>query len=256
MRIVLITQNDVFYLPKSIGHLLAGFPAHSSIVGAVVNDVSPFGKRETMMQKAIKTYRIFGMAFFVYYSLAYLFNKLMAKDVLAVLGENNIPVINVDGNINSDDSLRAIRSYSPDLLISVAGNQIFRQPLIDSVTHGILNLHTALLPKYRGLMPSFWALKNGEDETGVSVFFVDKGIDTGPILVQKKIQIGGMTQEQLIAKTKTLGMDAIIEAVNLLESGKYSLLPNDDKDATYFSFPTREDVIAFRSNGKRLFSWL
>jgi len=51
---------------------------------------------------------------------------------------------------------------------------------------GCLNLHSALLPKYRGLMPSFWVLKNNENKTGVSVFFVDKGIDSGPIFSAKK----------------------------------------------------------------------
>jgi len=256
MRIVLITQNDVFYLPQAASYLLSNMPKHSSVVGAVVNDVSPFGKRETILQKAVKTYRIFGLAFFLYYSLTFLVKKLIAKDVLRVLKGSNIPIIPVNGNINSEESMQAIRSYNPDLLVSIAGNQIFRQPLIDLTKHGILNLHTALLPKYRGLMPSFWVLKNNEPYTGVSVFFVDKGIDTGPILVQKKIKIEGMTQEQLIAATKKLGMEAIIEAVGLLDSGKYSLLPNDNADSTYYSFPTREDVLAFRRSGARLFAWL
>ena len=69
---------------------------------------------------------------------------------------------------------------------------------------GCINLHTALLPKYRGLMPTFWVLKNNEKNTGVSVFFVDEGIDSGPIIVQKNISIGNMTQQELIVKTKKL----------------------------------------------------
>jgi methionyl-tRNA formyltransferase len=139
------------------------------------------------------------------------------------------------------------------LLISIGGNQIFRQPLIELARYGTLNLHTALLPKYRGLMPSFWVLKNGEAETGVSVFFVDKGIDTGPILVQKSLRIGDMTQQDLIRVTKELGMEAIVEAVEKIHRGDMSTLPNDDAQSSYFSFPTRQDVVEFRRAGKKLY---
>ena len=132
--------------------------------------------------------------------------------------------------------MKKIKSYEPDLLISIAGNQIFKQPLIDLAPKGCLNLHTALLPKYRGLMPSFWVLKNNERETGVSVFFVDKGIDSGPILVQKKLPISEkMSQAELIKKSKKLGMDAIIEAINLIHNGNFNLIPNPNEEKTFFS---------------------
>lgn len=118
---------------------------------------------------------------------------------------------------------------------------------------GCLNLHTALLPKYRGLMPSFWVLKNDENYTGVSVFFVDEGIDSGPILVQKKIKIDNRTQQELIRYTKKIGMDAIIEAIELVQSGNYKLISNPDKKMTYYSFPTRKDVKEFRKKEKKFY---
>lgn len=150
--------------------------------------------------------------------------------------------------------MEIINSYKPDLLISIAGNQIFKQPLIDLAPKGCLNLHTALLPKYRGLMPSFWVLKNNEKETGVSVFFVDKGIDSGPILVQKRLDITkNMTQANLIKKSKKLGMDAILDAIDFIRLGTYQLIPNPNEEKTYFSFPTREDVKAFYKAGKKFY---
>jgi methionyl-tRNA formyltransferase len=150
--------------------------------------------------------------------------------------------------------LASIRSYNPDLLISILGSQIFKQPLIDLAPKGCLNLHTALLPKYRGVMPSFWVLKNNEKETGVTVFFVDQGIDSGPILVQKRILITeGMTQSQLIKLSKKIGMDAIIEAIELIQGGTYKLIPNPDEEKTYYSFPTRQDVIAFYKSGGKFY---
>lgn len=103
-------------------------------------------------------------------------------------------------------------------------------------------------------MPTFWVLKNVESETGVSVFFVDEGIDSGPILVQKRVGIEpGTTQNELIRTTKMLGMEAIIEAINLVQEGNFELIPNDNNKMTYFGMPKREDVREFCKSGKRFF---
>ena len=211
MRIVIITQDDPFYLAENIEYLLGNMPTHSSVVGCVVFAVSPFGKKEGFIGKAKRTLDIFGLHFFLHYSLKFTAAKFnSAKNIRHVLKKRGIPELYFESSINAEESLDAIRNLNPDLLVSIAGNQIFKQPLIELAPQGCLNLHTALLPKYRGLMPSFWVLKNNEQFTGVSVFFVDEGIDSGPILVQKKVAIDGMTQEQLISKTKRKGMDAIL----------------------------------------------
>ena len=190
MRIVIITQDDPFYLAKNINYLIKNLPSNAVVAGCVMTSVSPFGKKESFMKKAIKTFNIFGLEFFLRYSIRY-FLAMVAKEnrVGAVLKTHNIPRIELTRSINSVESLELIKNYSPDLLISIGGNEIFKRPLIDLTEHGCLNLHTALLPKYRGLMPSFWVLKNQEKYTAVSVFYVDEGIDSGPILVQERVEI-------------------------------------------------------------------
>jgi len=255
MRVIILTQSDPFYLAESINYFIQNKPDYVEIVSTVVFDVSPFGKRESFVKKAKRTVKIFGLQFFFNYGFKYVLNKFNPKkSVVKTLQKKNIPIILLEKSINHADSLQIIKSYQPDLLVSIAGNQIFKQPLIDLAPKGCLNLHTALLPKYRGLMPSFWVLKNNEKETGVSVFFVDKGIDSGPILVQKKMPINeNMTQAELIKKSKKLGMDAIIEAIELIHQGNYKLIPNHDKDKTYYTFPTREDVKVFYKAGKKFF---
>lgn len=254
MRVVIITQDEPFYLAENLEYLIKTMPPHSTIVGCVVNDVSPFGKNESFSRKAIKTYNIFGFHFFLYYSIKYLFSKLMQyKKIDFVLTHYNIDKIVLQKSINSPESVSIIKNYKPDLLISILGNQIFRKPIINLAPKGCLNLHSALLPKYRGLMPTFWVLKNDEKYTGVSVFFVDEGIDSGPIVVQKIIKIGDMTQQKLIQATKKLGMDAIVEAINIIEKGDIKLIKNDPLKKTYYSFPTRDDVREFLANGKRFF---
>jgi methionyl-tRNA formyltransferase len=83
---------------------------------------------------------------------------------------------------------------------------------------------------------------------------VDKGIDSGPLLVQKRIPIAlGMTQSELIKVSKKIGMDAIIEAISLIQQDNYPLIPNPDEEKTYYSFPTRHDVKMFYQAGKRFY---
>jgi methionyl-tRNA formyltransferase len=254
MRIVLITQNDPFYLAESIDYLAEIMPVHSQIVGCVLFGVSPFGKKLSIVDQAIDTYKTFGFQFFIYYSARFILSKFDSKkSIKTTLGNHKIPLIELNERINHKNSLELIKSYKPDLLVSIGGNQIFKQNLIDLAPQGCLNLHTALLPKYRGLMPTFWVLKNNEKETGVSVFFVDEGIDSGPILVQKKVSIGCQTQNELIKYTKKLGMESIAEAVDMLESGNYQTIPNPESEMTYFSKPKKEDVKEFYKMGKRFF---
>jgi methionyl-tRNA formyltransferase len=138
-------------------------------------------------------------------------------------------------------------------LISILGNQIFKNEIINLAPKGCINLHTSLLPKYRGLMPTFWVMKNNEKFTGVSVFYVNEGIDTGPIIIQKRIEIGNRTQDELIKYTKMIGIEAIIEALELIDLGDVQTLQNNDSMMTYYSFPTKEDVAIFKKINKKFF---
>ena len=97
-------------------------------------------------------------------------------------------------------------------------------------------------------------LRFSEPETGVTVFFVDEGIDSGPIYVQRKVEIRNMSQRQLIRETKKIGMLCLLEALEKLRKGDFRTLPNDDEEMTYFGFPTRNDVKEFRKAGGRFFN--
>jgi methionyl-tRNA formyltransferase len=255
MKLLILTQSDPFYLANNIDYLIKNVPDECTISGSVLFDVSPFGKKETFKSKSVKTYKIFGLNFFIHYSIKFIISKLVKKkDVAYILKQHNIPLIRLKNNINSIDSLNILKKFEADLLISIAGNQIFKKPLIELAPKGCINLHTALLPKYRGLMPSFWVLKNNEKKTGVSVFFVDEGIDSGSIIVQKEVDIlPNDSQQSLIKRTKKIGMDAIIEAIERIRNNDLNLLSNNNDEMTYYSFPTKEDVREFNKAGKKFF---
>jgi methionyl-tRNA formyltransferase len=220
----------------------------------VLLPASPFGKKETGSGKLMRTYTVFGPGFSLRYGLRFLLAKLLpSRNVRHVLRRHGIPMLELEQSINSKRSRNLIAEYRPDLIVSVQANVIFKKPLIDLPTKGCLNVHTALLPKYRGLMPTFWVLKKNEKETGVSVFFIDEGIDSGPIIVQRRVKIGDQSLDQLIRLTKQVGMEALVEAIDLVQRGDYTLIENDDAAMTYYSFPTRQDVKEFLRIGKRFF---
>ena len=253
MKILIVTQNEPFFLRENLKYLLNKLPENIVIVGVVLTKVSPFGKRESFIKKAVKTKKIFGTSFFLYYSFKLIHNLIFKQSLKNFLIQNKIPIIKIKGSINSKYNIESLKNYSPDLILSILGNQIFKQPLINLAPKGCINLHSAFLPKYRGLMPTFWVLKNKEDYTGVSVFFVDEGIDSGPIIVQEKIKIGNKTQHQLIRETKKKGMDLIIKAINMINNDELKLIANPNSEKSYYSFPTREDVKCFRKAGKKFF---
>ena len=99
-------------------------------------------------------------------------------------------------------------------------------------------------------MPSFWTLANDEKEGGVSVHFVDKKLDNGPIVVQTRYRIHPHdTLEDVMARSKDLAAEAIIECVRLVEAGNPPLLENPEDCSTHFSMPGPEDVRRLRRAG-------
>ena len=255
MRLVFLTQEDPFYLPKIYQYLLPKLKSEGhEVVASVLFDVAPFGKKENKVKQLIDTYKVFGLGFTIHYILQYA-KGILGKDVKGVMEANGIETVKLANRVNHPTSLEIIQSFKPDLLVSLAGNEIFKQPLFESAKYGVINLHSALLPKYRGLMPSFWVMRHNEEKTGVSVFFVDEGIDSGPIIVQKEVPLSNRTQAELIWELKYRGADGIVEACNLVaEHGENTpTMANDEKGMTYYSRPTKEDVKAFKSLGNKFF---
>ena len=255
MRILIVTQNEPFYLADNLKYLVSKLLQNNhQICGCVCLETSVFGKKLSFFSQAKKTYDVFGCRFFVHYTLKYVYAKLSKPSVRKILRDFKIPIVELQMSVNHHDSLSVVKSYSPDLIISILGNQIFKKPFLNLAPNGCINLHTSLLPKYRGIMPSFWVLKNNEKYTGVSVFFVDEGIDSGKILLQKKVLINSDdSQASLIRKTKKIGMELILQAVESIGENDVKLLDNPDDCMTYYSFPTKDDVREFYRNGKKFF---
>jgi methionyl-tRNA formyltransferase len=123
----------------------------------------------------------------------------------------------------------------PDLAILAFVTDIIPKKLLDIPSLGTICYHPSLLPRHRGASAINWAIIMGDTRTGLTIFWVDKGIDTGPILLQKEVEIGpNDTTGSLYFNTLfPMGVHAMIEAVELVKKGKAPRIPQDDTKATY-----------------------
>ncbi len=126
-------------------------------------------------------------------------------------------------------------SLSPDLAVLAFVTDIAPAKLLGVPKLGSICYHPSILPKYRGSSAINWAIINGESKTGLTIFWVDEGIDTGDMLLQKEVEVGPeeSTGEVYFNKLYPLGVEATIEAVDLVAQGKAPRIPQDHSKATY-----------------------
>jgi methionyl-tRNA formyltransferase len=139
---------------------------------------------------------------------------------------------------------KAYLELRPDLVILAFVTDIIPEALLDIPLLGTICYHPSLLPRHRGASGINWAVIQGDTRTGLTILWVDKGIDTGPILLQKEIDITpeDTTGSLYFNSLFPLGIEAIAEAVDLIKSGKAPKIAQDDALATYE--PPCDDTVA------------
>ncbi len=157
------------------------------------------------------------------------------------------------GKLNSKNSRDYLTSLDPDVFISVACPQILRKKILQIPKCGAWNVHSALLPRNRGMLPTFWSLVNG-DTPGVTLHKMVPELDAGEILLQRSVEcsISDTSLHQLLDRTKHLAADVISEGLYLLDNGDYTLIPNPSEDASMNRFPSRKDVQRFKWLGGKV----
>ena len=136
--------------------------------------------------------------------------------------------------INRDESVEIIRSLSPDLIVVVAFGQIISQRILDIPRFSSINVHASLLPKYRGAAPINRAIIQGEKETGITTMIMDKGLDTGNILLQRKVVIlPDENAGELHDRLAFLGAEVLKETLEKLVKGGLTPYKQEESEASY-----------------------
>lgn len=130
--------------------------------------------------------------------------------------------------------IEEMRSLAPDVMVVIAFGQILPKELLDVPTHGCVNIHASLLPKYRGAAPIQWAVINGDRETGITTMMMDVGMDTGDMLEKQVVLLEEKeTGGSLFDRLSLLGGDMILSTMKQMEDGTLVRTPQNHEEATH-----------------------
>lgn len=207
MRVLFIGTGDIG-LPSL--EWLLGSSEHE-VVGVVTQPDKPVGRKQVLMPSQIKV-------------------RAQAANV-QVLQPKKIRHAVAD-----------LQSFEADVAVVVAYGQILSRAVLEVPKFGCLNIHASLLPRHRGAAPIQAAIRDGDSETGVTLMFMDEGLDTGDILLMKRLPIGcGDTGGSLHDKLAQIAPTALAEALALLATGNAPRVRQDEAKATHVRKLTRQD---------------
>lgn len=166
---------------------------------------------------------------------------LQAPPIKAALAENSLPILQ-PARIKTEQAVAEIRALAPDAIVVMAYGQILPRSLLEIPPVACLNLHASLLPRHRGAAPIQAAIVADDRQSGITVMYMNEGLDTGDILMQSKIEIaadetGGSLHDRL-AQIAPMALD---EALTQLGKGIASRIPQDSSSATYAPKLEREN---------------
>jgi len=256
MRIFIITMDDPVYTAPFIKEIIR--QRHKDIIGVATSkgDRLTIGKNRSRPVYLLSLLLIMGPLYFARFSvqsisfklhklLSNIFPFIKSPSILAFADKYNIPVFDIKSP-NNNQFLATLRNLKPDVIINQS-QSIIKNELLEIPSIGIINRHNALLPKNRGRLTPFWVLFHKEKETGVSIHFVNEGIDSGDIIVQENFPVAeNETFNSLVRKNYIVAPVAMLKALDILEKGNYTLIPNEDSKATYNSVPGIDDAWKFR----------
>ncbi len=144
--------------------------------------------------------------------------------------------------IRGEEGQAALKAFAPDLMVTAAFGQILSAENLAVPTHGCINVHGSLLPKYRGAAPIQWAVINGEAETGITTMLTDVGLDTGDILLKRAVAVDAdETAGELYDRMAVIGAEVLKETIEALEKGALPQKPQNPAEATTCRMLKKED---------------
>ncbi len=256
-RIVVLSYESL-YSSMMIAHLLESRPGQ--VVGIVLSSCVVQGKG--LFGSLIYVLRRAGPEFFLQKSLETVEYKVIVTlwrllgrprkqlSVAEMARRHGVPVIE-SADVNRAETFHWVEALSPSLIASVYLNQRIGRDLLHLPGCRTINIHPALLPRHRGLFPYFWVLAESENETGVTVHYVEEKFDTGAILAQERLEVRPTdTIQSLSHRSALIGGPLLVQAVDAVAAGEAGI-PQSAPDASYHSWPTHVAYVRFRRAGRK-----
>ena len=248
MKAIYLTTDDPIYLPAFYERVLSGAPGHAQAVFVV----PPLYRKQSPTAAALRYARTFGWLDAARLTARVLGTRLRGQSIVQTCRRHGVLCEEI-ADVNAPEFLARLRSLAPDVLISVSCPQIFQRPLIELAPRGVLNVHGAILPQYRGVLPSFWMLANGERQAGVSIYFVNEKIDAGDRCGLTVFDITeGDTLDSFLRRSKRIAAELLLGVLPKVETGTAPREPLNLAEGSYYSWPKPPDVERFRAAGRRV----
>lgn len=260
LTVLIVTVDEQYYIPRFLRDILGS--NHIDVAG--ITTTSPTLGTEGLVSFAWQLYRSFGprvfaqhLRFYGKYRLLDIFNRLFdrgeAYSPRTLAARHDIEYRHVS-DVNDPGYVEYASALEPDVLVSIAATQRFETDLLAVPERTALNIHSSLLPEYRGVSPSFWTLRHDEDETGVTVHLMEEEIDTGGVVEQEPIAIrDDDTLHTLNTRVADVGSGVLLRALEQVRMGQLDPSPIDPEAGSYYSLPDRADVSAFLDQGREFF---
>ncbi len=180
-------------------------------------------------------------------------HKLTPPPVKVLAEENKIEVFQPE-SLKDFAFKPQLERLLPEMIVVVAYGKILPEYILDFPKYGCINIHASLLPKYRGAGPIQWAVVNGEEKTGITSMLMEKGLDTGDMLVKKETPIYQYeTAGELHDRLMTMGGEVLLETIKKIQKGEISPQKQNDKDSTYAPMISKDTgLIDWKRNAKEI----
>jgi len=153
---------------------------------------------------------------------------------------------------NAKEFLAEVKERKADAIVSVACPYILKEALLNLPPLGCVNIHHAPLPRYKGMMPTFWQMYHGEKKVGVTVHYMAAKVDEGAALLQDELEIEpGESLDHLIRRSKRHAAHCMARVLRQIQAGTQQTIPLNQTDGSYFTFPTSEQIRDFHQRGLR-----
>ncbi len=258
MRLFLITQDEPLYAPRYVGRIIDALGPDHAVVGVTALDP---GGHLGFWGLVRQRFAMYGPADFVRAGVRFVAGKAQGllpgrigagHSVRRLAEQHDVPLVPAD-DVNDPAYVDRVAGLAPDLVVSVAANQRFGPALLGVPKVAAVNLHSSLLPAYRGLDALFWALAAGESTVGVTIHEMSARLDGGGIVAQRPIPVDDASLHDLYLKAIDTGAALLAEAADAYAAGTVELSPNDPDAGSYHSWPTREAAARLRATGHKFF---
>jgi len=250
LRVAILTEEDPFFVYEFFRAFLAD-GAYREVID-IRAIVIQHAFRDPLWALVKRMWGFWGPFDFLRVGLTFLSFKVIGRSCRSFFEKNGHAPRDV-ANVNSEAFVEELREMRLDVIVSVASPQIFKKNLLGVPSWGCINVHSGPLPRYRGMMPTFWQLLHGEERIGITVHTMSPEIDGGDILSQVFTDVDSSESlTELIKRTKRMGAESVLDTLKRIRDGNAERQPMNPEDSSYFSFPQPDDVRRFRAGGGRM----